>query len=742
MVAAQVSAKAAAAPGVWAPRAASAADLHGKQRVFAKPGDWAFGNSELTAVVRKRDGWLTELWRARPTVPSAPALGVASNIDSLWQFHQVASVGDKDYAFKALSSRALGSALEVTSQLELSGRLIRAVTLYEPDASAPKLRLTTTFSAPDGRALGARLGDALRWGNVQYYVSGVQAPRMSYKGSANWIGRQGAQGDLLLRPLGTTRMQVDYRARIRGFQGTIKAHYAKQLNAGQALVSVRELSFEPLPGGAGPKTPNLVGTLVAELVDEDGAPLAGKLTIDRVGSKKPVFDEDGDLSGADRFAWTGNGELSVTLPPGNYRVLATAGMERDARRFDVSVRPGAVSKLHADLPRVLNTSGWTSADLHLHQSPSVDADISLPARVVSIAAEGVQLAAATDHYMVTDLEPIRQQLERDGVLTTRFHSIAGSEVSTLGNRFGHFNVFPMTPGTNVTYQDTTPRGLFASARKVAPSGILQVNHPRMDPKISYFEAYSVSERDGSTTDPAFSKDYDSVEVYNGDEARDLKKVRKVLMDWLHQLRDGRRYAATGSSDSHKLAILDPGLPRTYIQCAPPHEQGSLKRGANGGAKGAPDPKLKATAACMSALKAGQALVTSGPFIRASVRKHGPGSVAVINQRKFELEVAVEAAPWIDVSQIEVLAGTQGKRIHFESIKAKPGQVERYKRSLKLELPAGAEFIIVVAQGARGLPNVAREYTVPFGFTNPIWLDYKPNAKCLCGDPCAGLECLN
>ncbi len=709
------------------PRAVTAADLYGKQRVFATPGDWALSNPELTAVVRKRDGWLTELWRARPTMPSAPALGVASTIDSLWQYHQVASVGSKDYAFKAVSSRAVGSALEVTSQLTLAGRALLAVTVYEADPSAPKLKLTTTFSAPDGRAVGARLGDALRWGNVQYFVSGVQAPRMSYKGPADWVGRHGAQGDLLLRPLGATRMYVDYRARIRGFQGTIKAHYAQQLNAGQALVSVRELSFEPLPGSASPSTPRAMGRLVAELVDEAGAPIAGKLTIDRVGSERAVFDEDGDLSGADRFAWTGNGKLEVALPPGKYKVLATAGLERDARRFDVSVTEGKVSNIHADLPQVLDTKGWTSADLHLHQAPSVDADISLPARVVSIAAEGVELAAATDHYVVTDLEPIRRQLERDGVLTTGFHSVIGSEVSTLGNRFGHFNVFPMSPGTNVIYQDTTPRGLFASARQVAPHGILQVNHPRMDPMISYFAAYDVSERDGTTKDPAYSPDFDTIEVYNGDEARDLKQVRKVLMDWLHQLRDGRRYAATGSSDSHKLAILDPGLPRTFIQCAPPHQAASVKRGpATERAQGGRSPELNATLECMAALKQGRAIVTSGPFIQASVRQYGPGSHNLINQRKFELEVSVQAAPWINVSQVEVLAGTRGQRIHFESLK-QTSQVQRYRRTLTLELPRGAEFIIVVAQGSRGLPNVARAYTLPFGFTNPIWLDYKPNA---------------
>ncbi len=673
--------------------------------MFAKAGDWALSNAQLTAVIRKRDGWLTELWRRPLILPSVPALGVDSQVDALWQFHPVASVGKKDYAFVAKSSRALSDGLEVTSEVELSGHVLRAVTVFRVDPQSPKILLETRFSAEGGAAVGARLGDAFKWGNVQYYVSGLGKPRMSYKGGAKWIGRKGAQGDLLLRPLPGTSMSLDYRARIRGFQGTIKAHYFRELGAGKELVARRELSFEPLP--VDPPAPTPTGRLEGELVDERGRPIAGKLTIDRVGSKQRVFDEDGGLDGADRFAWTGNGKLAIPLPVGRYRILATAGLERDARRFDVAIKLGETARFHAELPRVLSTPGWTSADFHLHQVPSVDADISLPARVVSIAAEGVELAVASDHYVVTDLEPTRRALIRDGVLATDFQSVVGCEVSTLGNRFGHFNVFPLALDRNVTYQDTTPRGLFTSARKASPHGILQVNHPRWDPAISYFSAFEVSDRDGSPGKPNYDPDFDTIEVYNGDDARDLQKVRQVLSDWLHQLGRGRRYTATGSSDSHKLGILDPGLPRTFVRCRD--------------SKSDADDFKAPLDECLKALKAGKAQVTSGPFIDARVLGKGPGETATLKRSTFELEVSVQAAPWIDVSQLEVLAGSDGKRIHFQTFKQTRGSVERFRGKLKLSLPEGSSFIVVVAQGSRGLPNVSREYTVPFGFTNPIYL---------------------
>ncbi|MEZ4228698.1 MAG: CehA/McbA family metallohydrolase [Polyangiaceae bacterium] len=388
-------------------------------------------------------------------------------------------------------------------------------------------------------------------------------------------------------------------------------------------------------------------------------------------------------------------------------MLATAGLERDARSYDANIKLGETTRFHAELPRVLKTPSWTSADFHLHQVPSVDADISLPARVVSIAAEGVELAVATDHYVVTDLEPTRRALKRDGVLTTEFQSVSGCEVSTLGNRFGHFNVFPLSLGEDVAYQDTTPEKLFASARKLSPHEILQVNHPRWDPAISYFSAFEVSEADGSPGKPGYDSQYDTLEVYNGDDARDLKKVKQVLADWLHQLGRGKRYVATGSSDSHKLGILDPGLPRTFVRCRD--------------AKSDADDVKAPFADCLKALKAGKAQVTSGPFIDAKVLGKGPGETAMIEGESFELELTVQAAPWIDVSQLEVLAGATGKRIHFQTFKQTRGKVERFRGKLKLTLPEGASFVVVVAQGSRGLPNVSREYTVPFGFTNPIWI---------------------
>jgi hypothetical protein len=54
----------------------------------------------------------------------------------------------------------------------------------------------------------------------------------------------------------------------------------------------------------------------------------------------------------------------------------------------------------------------------------------------------------------------------------------GSEISTVGNRFGHFNLFPMDHDDWVDYSNTTPKRMLAEMRSVAPEGVIQVNHPR------------------------------------------------------------------------------------------------------------------------------------------------------------------------------------------------------------------------------------------------------------------------
>jgi hypothetical protein len=83
-----------------------------------------------------------------------------------------------------------------------------------------------------------------------------------------------------------------------------------------------------------------------------------------------------------------------------------------------------------------------------------------------------------------------------------------------------------------------------------------------------------------------------------------------------------------------------------------------------------------------------------------------------------LRVVVRAAPWIDVSSVELLRGG-GERLR--SIPVSPTrEVTRlsYRTTLNGD---GSTFFVVVARGKNPLPNVYRPGVRPFAFTNPIFV---------------------
>lgn len=673
-------------------------------RVFGRPGDPRLRSPDAVAVVRKRDGVLVDFWRRGAHLPTLPQLGTTADIDGLWRFQPVVVVGKREYAVVAKRTVTKRGVIEAVGRVTPGKTTLEVTTTYRLDPKRPRLVIESRLvpvSGPDPQRIA--FGDTFKWGNVTYYVGGLPVPRMKHEGDTSWIGRRGAGGDLLLRPLGKPRMRVKYGARIRGFQGAITATYHDGA-VPKAGVSVRrELVWETLP--LEPSADGRSGELQMDIRDERGKPLAAKVRVDRLGTKREPFPDGGGLDGASEFLWTGNGSVRSTLPEGRYRLFVTAGYERAASQHDVRIAAGKPARVDAQLPRAVATPGWVAADVHLHQAPSVDADIGMDQRVVSIAAEGVEFAVATDHYVVTDLAPTVKRLERSGALTQHVQTMPGCEVSTLGHRFGHFNVFPLKPGAVVRFLDTDVDTLFRDARKKSPGGLLQVNHPRWPESLGYFTYFGIDDDTGAMSKPGYNPDFDTIEVYNGDDARDPKKVRRVMKDWIHLLGRGRRYAATGSSDSHNLAFLDPGLPRTMV-----------RHGANTG--DARDARAQAKS-IVAALKAGHSYVTSGPLLDVTVAGKGPGETARATGGSARVHIVVRAAPWVDVGAVEVLVGGRGRQHRYIGV---PKSRSATRLDTHVDVPVRERtFVIVVARGGRKLPNASR-FTIPFAFTNPIWLE--------------------
>lgn len=332
------------------------------------------------------------------------------------------------------------------------------------------------------------------------------------------------------------------------------------------------------------------GHIVARVVSEDGVPMPAKMTVvgvheyrgenpeyrgflmDQVAGEPhrpsdlvpdvendPMtrrFIEDMAYGGAD-------GMIKLSVRPGKYSVFLSRGVEYDIVEREIDVKPNGTMRVSATLPRSLKTPGHVSGDFHMHQAGSIDSGLDFNKRVISVAAEGVEVVVSTEHNYIADLAPYVYRNNLQSWMT----SIVGLELTTFEG--GHFNAFPVRRTLDTmnrgsfAWQDIPPDRIFTQLREMAPNGeenIVQVNHPRT-PILGYFEQHNVSPFDGTVDLPlntaaggfsaatlaspngtafieefedangkveyrsTFSWDFDAIEIFNGPHLEELRHFR-------------------------------------------------------------------------------------------------------------------------------------------------------------------------------------------------------------------------
>jgi hypothetical protein len=678
-------------------------------RVGAEPGDLALQNHLVTAVVRKSDGSLVDFWPNYSTEASGAELAGEREMDGIWLMNPAVDFGKGPVDLAAQSVRATEDAIETQSELGVGSGRIRVVTRYELDATRPRLLVTTeVVGVAGGQIAHLLVGDRLRWGNADYYIDNLGVARAPFRGRARAIGRRGAGGDLSLSTAEASPMLVSFRNQDPDQAPEIRTVYrGGAIEPGSHMVVRRALAYQPIQKPAA--SANLTGTLVIEVTNDQGQPLAAKLSLRGIRpTPDPSFGPRGGLEGSGRFVFSGRGHFARTLPPGRYQALVTSGFERRALEWKVTVGAGETVERRGVLGRVLETPGWISADLHLHQAPSVDSDLSRRARVVAAAAEGLELVGASDHFATTDLGGMVTALVESGEIASPLLTLVGTEVSTIGPKFGHFNFFPLPPDARVRYENTTPHQLFSELRAVSPRGFLQVNHPRLS-EVGYWQHYQldpVTRRVPAEFRHEYASDFDAVEVMNGGYAQSLPQTRAVLFDWMALLGQGHRYTATGNSDSHRLAGQEPGIPRNFIHYgSAPSDEKDLEASVS---------------AVLEALRQGRVVVSTGPFLDLTVNGMGPGDTVQAGARPVHVRLVVRAAPWIDVTTVELFEGGDARRIRYFPV-PRSDQVVRIEQEFDWK-PGSRTFLVAVAQGKRDLPHTHHAGIKPFSFTNPVWIE--------------------
>ncbi len=376
-----------------------------------------------------------------------------------------------------------------------------------------------------------------------------------------------------------------------------------------------------------------------------------------------------------------SGEATFELPASQYTLLVTRGPEYSifpngwpsVPATAVDLRHGD-GELDAKLVRVVDTSGFLSADFHVHAVNSPDSAVDNRTRVLSFIAEGVDVLVATDHDYVTDFTPWVQELGAEGHIAT----VVGEEVSTMD--FGHYNLFPMPrdesdPLTGGALDwaggdgpTLTVRQIFEHARTRGVRTI-HFNHPR-----GFLGGWTHLRVDTDTlashADPAdfrmetppdatpedtkiMSADFDALEVLNSaEDAFDWAEMFPKFNDWFTLLSRGLKITGTGVSDTHTRNAQTGGYWRTWVQTG---TEGPLGF----------DPW-----ALSDALNAQKAVASNGPFVRVrAVRVDasgaetslpaGLGEVLPASEDDVKVTVDIQAPEYLDVTRVELYMHTPG-----------------------------------------------------------------------------------
>ena len=422
------------------------------------------------------------------------------------------------------------------------------------------------------------------------------------------------------------------------------------------------------------------------------------------GTADPNLGPDQQLRGARNVAVAADGDVTLDLAPGRYELNVSHGPEWSLLTEAVTVAEGQRQRVQATLTHIVPMSDWTACDLHVHSIVSGDSFVSVEDRVVSLIAEGIEFAAATEHNHIGDYNVALGAVSRRS--SPAFPSLLwapGVEVTTGGplGPVGHFNAFPLPangePNGGPPPWDASPHDIFQAVRARNPDAVIQVNHPRMQTDIGYFALMGLDAQTNHARSPLYDSGYDLIEVYNGYFHDSFDDVTRILDDWIALLGTGARYVGTASSDAHVIARYTAGYPRTYANT----------------------PDASATVAnVIAALRGGHAFGTNGPMVFVGNGHARAGDTVEVTGDHWAVPVRVLAAPWIDVREIRVLgrAGT----LAVANVEPAVGVV-RFDRAITVPVRERSGFVVVTVRGQAPLDRVLPGFHVrPFAFSNPLW----------------------
>lgn len=400
------------------------------------------------------------------------------------------------------------------------------------------------------------------------------------------------------------------------------------------------------------------------------------------------------------FALTGDATLSV--PPGEHRVIVTRGYEWELFDQTLTVAAGETLEVPVTLEHSVDSTGWMCADFHIHSWFSADSDDAVETKVKSAIADGLEIPVSSEHEWIIDFQPVVESLG----MTKWARGMPSEELTTFA--WGHFGVVPLYPKTDrvnngaIEWIGRKPPAMFADVQSQPEDPVFIINHPSGGGFGAYFSSAGYKAETGSSTNAElWSDDFDAVEVFNDS---DLESNRKdSLEDWFGLLNHDKTVWAVGSSDSHHIRTSPVGYPRTCLYF------------------GSDDPTTLTPEKLRDVLSAGTATVSAGIFMTVEgPNGEKPGSIITGASGSAELTVTVRTPSWLNATQLETFVN--GKTVSVDDLLplgTGTGKTFVNQVSVTLDATKARNWVVFHAKGDSDLAPLHPGRNA-FAVSNPIF----------------------
>jgi len=448
------------------------------------------------------------------------------------------------------------------------------------------------------------------------------------------------------------------------------------------------------------------GAVSFAIRDETGVQLPAKVTVvavDRPSNRDPVLGDTYISGDPEMVLFAPYGSTETHLPAGDYVAYATRGLEYDVDEVAFTVELGGETHVDLKVTRAVDTSGWVSADLHVHAQASFDSGVSPQDRVVSMVCEGVEFMASTDHDYIFDYAPTIEALGLEQWLT----STVGVEVSPI--EMGHYLSFPLQhdfladAGGAFDWYGDTPGEILASLESKGRGGVTPVtfvSHAR-DGILGYFDQFGFSPYGGLPgfgggegqaevsvpatsilsnftlfTEQNFTLDFDGLELFNGkrfdlirtptaqeiaEYAEDETSIGSYDImvrteEEMAGLSDGTYtlgYGIEGQVDDW-FTLLNLGFKHTALANSDTHGMTSIEAGCPRNFIVSPTdyPGYISEADMAESIRDHAVIASYGPFIQMWIDDEIIGST-VTGDGQHSLAIEVQAPDWMGVDRVEL-----------------------------------------------------------------------------------------